>query len=167
MGMGSLKYPELHHLRAANGWVELGAFDDAVEELENLPKHLREHPDVLDVEWKIRAGQENWSDALKIAERMVESGPEQVSGWVHRSYSLHELKRTQDAMVSLQPAYKKFLGDFIIPYNLACYCCQMGDLLNAKTWLERAIKRGDRKTVKKMALCDGDLESMRAEIERL
>ncbi len=167
MGMSSLKYPELHHVKAANGWVELGAFDDAGEELEKLPESLREHPDVLDVEWKIVAGQKDWSAALMIAERILGKAPEQVAGWVHRSYSLHELKRTQDAMACLEPAYKKFPDDFIVPYNLACYACRMGDLVNAKTWLERAIKRGDRKTVKKMALADEDLEPMRVEIERL
>lgn len=165
--MGSLKYPELHHVKAANGWVELGAFDDAEEELEKLPDSFRDHPDVLDVEWKITAGQKKWAEALMIAERILGKAPDQVAGWVHRSYSLHELDRTQDAMDCLLPAYKKFPADFVVPYNLACYACRMGDLVNAKTWLERAIKRGEKKVVKKMALADEDLEPLRVEIERL
>ncbi len=165
--MALLDYPERHHVKAAIGWAELGSFDEASTELGKLPEQYRENPEVLDVEWKIKAGLKQWDEALAIAERILSKLPEQVAGWIHRSYSLHELDRTSDAMECLLPAYHKFPEDFIVPYNLACYACQMGDLIGAKTWVERAIKRGDRKTVKKMALDDNDLAPLKAEIERL
>lgn len=165
--MALLDYPERHHVKAAIGWAELGSFDEASAELSHLPDKYRENPEVLDVEWKIKAGLKQWSEALAIAERILSKLPEQVAGWIHRSYSLHELDRTDDAMECLLPAYHKFPEDFIVPYNLACYACRMGDLIGAKTWVERAIKRGDRNTVKKMALGDDDLAPLKAEIERL
>ena len=70
-------------------------------------------------------------------------------------------------MELLDPAYPRFPNDFIVPYNLACYACQLGDLVSAKSWLERALKRGKRKVVKRMALDDSDLAALHGEIERM
>ena len=167
MGMAALDYPERHYLEAANGWIDFGLFDEAEKELKQIPEEICNHPDILDAEWKIRAGLKQWQRALDVSERILSRAPEQIAGWVHRSYSLHELERTQDAMDCLLPAYRKFPSNFIVPYNLACYACQMGDLVNAKTWLERAVKRGDKKIVKKMALADEDLEPLWSEIDRI
>ena len=47
--------------------------------------------------------------------------PDEPVGWIHRSYVLHEQKRTREAWDLLLPAAKKFPEDFTIPYNLACY----------------------------------------------
>ena len=52
---------------------------------------------------------------------------------------------------------KRFPHDEAIPYNLACYKCQSGELGAAREWLERALKVGDSKRVKKMAATDPDL----------
>jgi len=43
---------DLQHLKAAQGWIELGAWDVANDELENITPELRAHPDVL----KLRFG---------------------------------------------------------------------------------------------------------------
>ena len=52
---------------------------------------------------------------------------------------------------------KRFPHDEAIPYNLACYQCQSGNLSEAREWLERALKLGDSKRVKQMAINDPDL----------
>ena len=38
---------DLQHLRAAQGWIELGLWDVANDELEQITPELRAHPDVL------------------------------------------------------------------------------------------------------------------------
>jgi len=48
--------------------------------------------------------------------------------------------------------------------NLACYECQLGDLSQARKWLETAFKAGDRKELKRMALADSDLKPLWAEL---
>jgi hypothetical protein len=35
------------HLKAAQGWIELGVWDAANEELQSITPQLRAHPDVL------------------------------------------------------------------------------------------------------------------------
>jgi hypothetical protein len=51
-----------------------------------------------------------------------------------------------------------------IPYNLACYACQLGKHEEAWEWLEDTFDLGNSKTVKLMALEDPDLEPFWAEI---
>ena len=165
--MNSLDYPARHHVKAAAGWVELSCPAEALKELDAMPTDQRGHPEALDVEWKALTGMGKWKRALAVAERLVDLTPDEVAGWIHRSYCLHELKKTREAMELLDPAYPRFPDDFIVPYNLACYACQLGDLVSAKSWLERAFKRGKRKIVKRMALGDEDLKPLHGEIERM
>jgi len=44
----------------------------------------------------------------------------------------------QAAWGMLLPAFEKFPEEPTIPYNLACYACQMKRLDEARQWLERA-----------------------------
>jgi len=57
----------------------------------------------------------------------------------------------------LVPMLKRFPHDEAIPYNLACYKCQSGAIQEAREWLECALKVGDSKRVKNMAVNDPDL----------
>lgn len=165
--MHSLEYPARHIVTAAIGWAELGDYPEALAELGSLRPADRDHPEALDIQWKALAGLREWERALVVAERLLERTPDDVAGWIHRSYCLHELRRTREAMELLDPAYPRFPRDFVVPYNLACYACQLGDLAGAKTWIERACKRGNRRTVKRMALNDNDLAAIRREIEQM
>jgi tetratricopeptide (TPR) repeat protein len=86
--------------------------------------------------------------------------PEEAVGWVHRSFCLHELKRTAEARDSLLPVVERFPDDAVIRYNLACYECQLGGLDLARGWLEKAFEVGDPRKLKLMALDDQDLEPL-------
>ena len=49
--MQPLEAPDCHHLRAADGWLELGSPAEAEAELALIaPEHQR-HPDVLEMRW--------------------------------------------------------------------------------------------------------------------
>lgn len=43
-------------------------------------------------------------------------------------------------------------------FNLACYSCQLGNLKEAKEWLETAIDLAGDKDIRQMALDNMDLE---------
>ena len=45
-----------------------------------------------------------------------------------------------DAPPALRPAFEKFPKVSVIPYNLACYACQMNKLDEARVWLRRAMR---------------------------
>ena len=102
--MKPLQPPDTFHLQAAQGWIELGNHEEANEELELIDAPLRAHPDVLEVRWLIYQKVENWELCKDIGTALVKLVPERSTGWIQRSFALHEMKRTQEAYDELKPA---------------------------------------------------------------
>jgi len=152
------------HLEAAQGWLELGNWLEANEELENITAQLRAHPDVLRVRWEVYAKAKKWEVAAEVAQALCQRVPNEAFGWIHLAYALHELKRTKEAWNVLLPVADQFPDHDAIPYNLACYATRLGYLQEARFWLERAIAISGKKEVKLMALKDPDLEPLWKEI---
>jgi predicted Zn-dependent protease len=165
--MRELTPPDNHHLNAATGWLELGNHAEAKAELIKISSASRENPEVLELEWRICAAEKSWPDALEAARRLVQTDPDNVSGWIHQSYSLHELKRTKEAFDLLLPMVEKFPDISTIPYNLACYACQLANLDEARQWLATAIKIRSKEEIRKIALIDPDLQPLWEEIKQL
>ena len=132
----SLEHPDTLHLQAAHGWLELGNHLEANEELERITPELRAHPDVLEIRLEIFFRGKQWLGCIEIGNVLVEARPKKSIGWIHRSFALHELKRTQEAFELLLPAAKKFPALWVIPYNLACYCAQLNRLDDCKEWFQ-------------------------------
>jgi tetratricopeptide (TPR) repeat protein len=159
-----LQPPDTLHLQAAQGWLELGNHTEANEELEKIAPQLRAHPAVLAVRSAIYAKAKKWEAALDIASALTQTVPEHPLAWIHRSFCLHELKRTAEARDNLLRVVDKFPTSATMRYNLACYECQLGRLEQAKDWLEQAFKMGDARKMKLAALDDPDLEPLWKEI---
>lgn len=159
-----LPLPDAFHVQAAVGWLELQNPAEARTELDQLPPAHREHPDVLEVWWKIFAGEGDWTGALSCAEQLVAAAPERASAWIDQSYALHELQRTREAFERLSGVAEKFGGHYVIPYNLACYQCRLGNRAEALRWLRRAVQAADAKTIRAMAMDDPDLALLRDEV---
>jgi len=158
--MSRLEPPDSLHLRAAQGWLELGNHIEANEEVEKIRPELRSHPQVLEVQWEINAAAKQWAAALDIGAALIQHNPDDPLGWVQRSYALHELKRTAEARDNLLRVVDKFPISATMRYNLACYECQLGRLEQAKDWLEKAFKLGNAKKMKRMAQEDPDLKPL-------
>jgi tetratricopeptide (TPR) repeat protein len=162
--MKPLEPPDTIHLLAAQGWLELGNHIEANEELENIAPQLRAHPDVLKVRWEVYAAAKKWEATLDIAAALIQLDPDDPLGWVHRSYALHELRRTAEARDNLLRVVDRFPISATMRYNLACYECQLGRLEQAKQWLEKAFALGDARKMKLAALDDPDLQPLWKEI---
>lgn len=158
--MKPLAWPDAHYLQAAEGWLELGNHLEAFQELECITPQLRAHPDVLKMRWDIYAKAKHWFAAMNVATGLVNMLPGDVSGWIHRSFALHELKRTAEARDLLLPAVTKFPKNATIPYNLACYETQLGNLVEGRAWLEKAFTLDTTKELKLNFLSDPDLEPL-------
>ncbi len=162
--MHPLEPPDSHHVRAALGWLELDAPREAAAELARLSSAAVAHPDALEARWRLCACEHRWADALAVAQELRDALPNSPVGWIDLAFALHELKRTSEAHTLLQPAAKRFPRTLVIPYNLACYSCQLGHLDDARRWLERAVTLRDRDAIRQMALADDDLEPLWPEI---
>src|SRR5215467_6815169 len=144
MLMKPLQPPDTFHVLAASGWLDLGNSTEAKLELEKVAPEWRNHPDVLKARWLVWANDKQWEEALAAAAELVRSEPDEPIGWVHQSYALHELKRTTEARDQLLRVIDKFSTNATMRYNLACYECQLGNLDQARAWLEKAYGAGDR-----------------------
>lgn len=106
--MNDLPLPDHRYLEAAEGWLELGNWQEANEELENITPQLRAHPFVLEVRYKIYSAAERWEGALEIAQTMAKMLPDNPWGHFHVAYTLHELKRTEEAYRVSKPLVDQF-----------------------------------------------------------
>lgn len=163
----TLEFPDRHFALAAEGWFELGQLQDALEELTRVSPAGMKSPEVLELHWRILAERHEWTEALEVANRMTEAAPGRAEGWIHRSFTLHELRRTDEAWSILLPVAPQFPEESIIPYNLACYACQLGELQAARDWLQRAASMRPKNEIKVMALQDPDLAPLREYAEKL
>ena len=152
------------HLDAADGWLGLGDYLSANGELEQITLELRGLPAVLSRRVEIYAKAKRWNDSAKIAEALVKITPEDVHAWISRSFALHVLKRTQEAYDLLLPAGIFFPKCWTVPYNLACYCCQLGRRGEAEVWFKCAMAI-DGKSVKRQAIDDPDLKPLWSRID--
>lgn len=147
------------HLESAEGWLELGLHLEANEELDKITPSLRAHPEVLDLRWHIYAKEKKWEVCVDIANAIIKCAPDNQDGWIHRSFALHEMKRTQEAFDQLLPVAEKFPRVWTIPYNLACYASQLHRFDEAQKWLEHAFAVGGN-SLKLAALDDEDLKPL-------
>lgn len=165
--MKRLDPPASHRVNAAIGWLELGDAASAEEEIQSLPAAIGEHPLVLEVKWRICAEQRRWEEAARLGNVLVKVAAYLESGWVHRSYALHELGRTREAKQRLEPAIKKFPDSGIIRYNLACYACRLGEMAEALSRVSEAAHLLGGKRLLHMAQADEDLKPLFNRIQEI
>jgi tetratricopeptide (TPR) repeat protein len=154
-------------LEAVTGWLMLGNPTAALEELRQIPSDRAINPSVFLAVWDVHAHLKQWTDAAGAAEFVIALAPDWPDGYVKRAFALHELKRTKEAWQCLLPASRRFTSEWVIPYNLACYTCQLGRQDIAAKWFKRALKVGDKNRLKALALLDPDLEPLRPKIAKL
>lgn len=165
--MKPLDVSDIHLLRAAEGWLELGDDAEALGELEGVSQPAKNHPVVLEIRFQIFAKRKEWDVCRKIAEAITKQLPNHAGGWLNLAYAARRATggNEQAAFDILHPTAKKFPDEATIPYNLACYTCQMGQLDEARQWLGRALKIGGNVgQLKSMALADSDLKPLWKEI---
>ena len=166
--MQGLEPTDIHRLNAAHGWLGLDSPADARVELDAIAPAQQSHPAVLETRWLLCAHEENWDDALLVAELELNTGPEHSSGWLHRAYALRRVDGggLAPAWDALLPAAEKFPTEPVIAYNLACYACQLNQMDAARSWLQSAVKIAGQKYIQKMALADEDVKPLWEEISR-
>jgi hypothetical protein len=97
----------------------------------------------------------------------VKAVPDRYAVWIWRSHSLHQLGRTQEAVDNLLPAAKRFPTLGIIPFHIACYYAELGQLNDAKLWLQCAFASPEAQQLKLKALDDPKLKELWEQIGNL
>lgn len=87
----------------------------------------------------VYASRGDWPSCFEITKRIVELHRQETWGWLKRSEALRYAGLEQEAYRALIPAADLFIKQAEIPYTLACYAARLGDLLSAKSWLQRTF----------------------------
>lgn len=151
--------PNKRTLLAAQGYCELGMFEDALAEVETLPLTAREQPAAVEMRLVILMQSRRWQEALNVSAELCSREPQRATGFIHAAYCLHELGDTLAARETLLNGPQSLHGEATYHYNLACYECHLGNFDLARAHLERSFAL-DRK-FREFAKTDPDLAPLR------
>ena len=120
--LAQLKHPDTMYLKTAVGWIQLGDYDSANDELENI------RAGVLNLRCFIYSHHKQWNACLDVATAIVKMTPDRVLSWVNKAYSMRwandgSIEKTKPVMLEVA---ELFPGDSTIQNHLACYCAQPG-----------------------------------------
>ncbi len=118
------------------------------------------HPDVLELRWKILAKAQKWESCLELAEKLTGVAPRRSLGWLYLAASLNALNQVEEAYQTLAEIVDDFPENPAIPYQLACYACDIGEIDEALDWLRQALDGGDSNQLKALALKDPALKPL-------
>src|ERR1700740_782632 len=144
---------------AASGFAELGLYQEAVEELEDLPEASRDDLPVLATWLQVYQSWGKWSEAAAVAERLIQKDPDEEDCYIALGFAVRLAQSLAAAEVILSAALQKFPGNATICFNLACYYAQLGVLDQARLHLQKALVIDP--SFKNAALSDPDLRPLR------
>ena len=144
------------NLEASLGYLTLGMHQDAWNELESLPPELRADDGVLELRIQIYQGLGKWESARVLAESLAKRSPENSYWWILWAFSLRREKSVEAARAVLLDAASIHPYEALIPYNLACYACVLGQIEAAGKLLQVAFAMDVM--LKRVALDDLDLD---------
>jgi len=152
-------------LTYANGYRELGMFDDALDELEKLDSRYENEKELLQMQLAVLMEARRWRKALPIANRLAANDSSDPGNLVNLAYVTRRTTSLQGARIILENAAKRFPKEAIIQYNLGCYACCNNDLDTAKKHLLVAFSLD--KNYLKMSDTDEDLQALRAWLDSI
>lgn len=170
----------IRHLEEVCGWLWLGNATEAAAELDRISPELRDHPCVLLGRIEIARLLKDWPAAESVALRLSDLHPDVPDGWINLAYARRRIPGggVKSAYDTLVPMGDEFPEEPMVPFNLACYACQLNELGVARAWFQKAFRCGEKKivialaqfrealgfgetkTIREMALLETDLEPL-------
>ncbi len=145
-------------LDAADGYLFLRMYDEAVEELDGIDSSAQHEAAVLLARIRLLLHKKQWQSAEELSVLGTDLHPEEGEFTVQRAFALHQLRKGDEAVQVLMdaPAWIRRTG--ILHYNLACYEARLGDLTVARECIDAAIQINEG--IKKSARLDPDLQGL-------
>jgi len=126
---------------------------DADAELKEINGKCRHLPEVLAVRVNIYDGM-----MQVFSKKLALCDPEDVQGWIDWANATRWSESIEAAKSILLEVVKKHPHEPLVYYDLACYECQLGDLLRSMKHLKKAFKQDPEYRI--YALEDEDLMPM-------
>lgn len=145
-------------LSAAQGYLELGMYDDAHAELNRLSPEMLSRAEFLECRLFLYMQQHRWEEALGIAAKLRRTDPSLATGYIQAAFCLHELARTAEAKELLLNGPESLKQNPLYHYNLACYEAVLGAPESALGYLRRSFAL--QSDLREVAREDNDLKSL-------
>ena len=126
-------------LQAASGWLELGIADEALSELERLPREVRTQREALELQLAAQMVNQSWNSASDTARLLCLKVANEPLFFLRAAFCLHETGDTLAACHWLLRGPKTLFEMAIFHYNLACYLWTLGEAKRARSHLQQAI----------------------------
>lgn len=142
-------------LDSAIGYLELGMYAEAEEELSLLPAPWQARAEVVGLRIEIARTARDWHAMADHSRRLIQNAPDDPAGWIMLAYATRRAHSVTGAEAILHTAAEKFPDEPTILFNLGCYACVRGNQEEARLHVRRAIEL-DRKFLA-LARLDPDL----------
>ncbi|HEX8371470.1 MAG TPA: hypothetical protein VF585_01715 [Chthoniobacterales bacterium] len=149
-------------LQAAEGYGELGMFDEALAELDSLPPKQQTELRVAQARMFLLLQFKQFRSALEVSRQICEDHPNLPVGFIHTAFCLHELGQTLEAREILIAGPQSLLEEATYYYNLACYNAVLGEMQQARAYLKTSFKMN--KKFRELAEHDPDLSAIWQEV---
>ena len=126
----------LSHVR---GYLELGMVKEAKAELDAVPESEARQPEVVAMRVGLLQATEQWRPLRAYARDLVTAEPGECGWWIIWAYATRRASSVKAAQKVLREAAELHPQDATIQFNLGCYACQLGDLVEAKARVVRAV----------------------------
>ena len=143
-----------------NGWIDLGNYDEAAEELNNLHPKLKSTIEFCKAWIRIYSAKKAWTNVELMCTTLVKHAPDDPFGVLHLAEAVHQQGKHVDAISILGGTLwdESWRESPTVLYALARYFCAADQAKEGRECLRKAIE-ADR-SLKKKALEDSDLEKI-------
>ena len=145
-------------IQYANGYIELGMYDDASDELEAIEGEDRMSVEVMSVRAMLYFHAKQWELMEATSRFVAEQKPDFSLGWVNWANALRFQGKFEEAKHVGSKGLELHPENGPLWYNMACYCSLMGDQREAKELLHKAASIDEE--FKKTAIDDPDLDEL-------
>lgn len=144
----------------ARGYLELGLVAEAAAELAQLSGPDAETTEAIALRIAVSHEQQDWPRVRDLARELIHRDEADAAVWVTFAYATRRADSLVAAEIILIKAEKSFPEEPTIQFNLGCYACLRGDLVNARVRVGRAIALDPK--FRELAATDPDLAPLRA-----
>jgi tetratricopeptide (TPR) repeat protein len=127
------------NILAAEGWIELGNYDEAAEELHNCRPATKTSVEWIKLWVRVYAATRRWAEVEMMCETLAKHTPEDPFTIFNRAEALHRQCRSQEAfeLFSHAPQSFKKLPQYF--YDYARYLCALQEFSLALSCLGKAF----------------------------
>jgi predicted Zn-dependent protease len=120
----------------AQGYFEIGMWNESWNELENMAAECQCHPSVLWLRLKILMGLKDWEKARILGESLCKLWPSRAEFVLDTAFVIEAIGQPEQAKAFLKGAHDQIWSHAEAWYSLACITAKLGDLEGAKQALE-------------------------------